>query len=404
VGVILLNTTCIAAASFGDGAVKTGLLELINEVCSALFVIEATLKIAALGFAYFRSKWNRFDFSIVLGLIIGFLLKLTINDAELASSISSIISLLRIGRLVRLVRLVKSLRLIVNSIVTALPGILNTGGLLLLLYFVYAVIGMNLYGLIGFQGELNEHANFRSLGNSMLLLFRFSTGENWNGFMWDLLEARPRCDPNPTYDKSSPWCVRDEDHLSCTEVNGCSAGGSVFVYFYSFILIVGLVALNMFVGVVLEAYESSRESDILSPNDMDHFVSVWSEFDPKATNYIRASEITAFLRRLKPPLGIGENENFGQDKLYFKDESLLEIAVNEKKEVHIVNVARQVAKRLVKQKQGDSFRDLSDDHPIHKRALKQQEEMKFSLPLTANQFGIGLIPRAALSLSALSRP
>lgn len=275
VGVILLNTACIAAA------VKTGYLETINEVCSAIFIAEATLKITALGRAYFRSKWNRFDFTIVLGLIIGFILKLTINDAELASSISSVISLLRIGRLIRLIRLVKSLRLIVNSIVTAIPGILNIGGLLLLLYFVYAVIGMNLYGLIGFQGELNEHANFQSLENSMLLLFRFSTGENWNGFMWDLLEERPHCDPNPTYNKTLPWCIREEDYPSCTEVNGCSAGGSVFVYFYSFVLIVGLVALNMFVGVVLEAFENSRESDILSPNDLDHFVSVWSEFDPK---------------------------------------------------------------------------------------------------------------------------
>jgi hypothetical protein len=68
----------------------------------------------------------------------------------------------------------------------------------------------------------------------------------------------------------------------------------------------------------------------------------------QATNYIRASEITAFLRRLKPPLGISENESYDRDSIYFKDQSLLEIAVNEKKNVHIINVARQVAKRLVK--------------------------------------------------------
>jgi hypothetical protein len=246
--------------------------------------------------------------------------------------------------------MVKSLRLIVNSIITAIPGIINIGGLLLLLFFVYAVIGVQLYGTIGFQGELSEHANFRSIGNAMLLLFRFATGENWNGFMWDLTKERELCDPNPTYDKNLPWCLKERDYPECTDVNGCSAGMSVFLYFYSFILIVGLVVLNMFVGVVLEAFENSQESDILNPADLDHFVEVWAEYDPDATYYIKASDVQSFLRKLRPPLGIkDEDDNISNlGDFYFKDQSLLEISVNERKQVNIVNVATQVAKRLVK--------------------------------------------------------
>lgn len=171
--------------------------------------------------------------------------------------------------------------------------------------------------------------------------------------MWALVEERPGCDPYPVYNETSPWCLKDKDYPNCTVVNGCSADSSVFLFFYSFVLIVGLVALNMFVGVVLEAFENSQESDILSPADLDHFVHVWSEFDPNATNYMRASMISAFLTRLRPPLGIASEkdtkaESIGKDTLYLKDQSLLEIAVNEKKEVHIINVARQVAERLVK--------------------------------------------------------
>lgn len=349
-GIILFNTACIASASFGDSAEKEGYLALFNGICSAIFIVETSLKLTALGKTYFRSKWNRFDFIIVFGLVIGIILKQTIANERLAASISSMIGILRIGRIFRLIRLIKSLRTIVNSIVTGIPGILNIGGLLLLLFFIYAVIGMQLYGAIGFQGELNEHANFRSFGNSMLLLFRFSTGENWNGFMWDLLQERPVCDPNPTY----------------PAVNGCSAGPSVFVYFYSFVLIVGLVILNMFVGVVLEAFENSQESDILGPTDLDHFISVWQEFDPDATNYIKASDVNKFLRRLRPPLGIATDEDdrddktasFNQNGFYFEDQSLLEIAVNEKKEVNIINVARQVAKRLVKAVSNTSWNAL----------------------------------------------
>ena len=353
IGVIIFNTACIGAVSFGDSKTKSGYLELFNGICSIIFVIEAVVKLVALGGAYFRSKWNQFDFIIVFGLITGFILEKTILDDRLASSISSIISLMRIGRLIRLIRLVKSLRTIFNSILTAIPGILNIGGLLLLLFFVYAIIGMQLYGAIGFQGELNEHANFRSLGSSISLLFRFSTGENWNGFMWDLLQERSECDPNPTYNSSSPWCLSEQDYPNCSEVNGCNAGPSVFVYFYSFVLVVGLVVLNMFVGVVLEAFENSQESNILSPDDLDHFVSVWTEFDPYARGKIKASEVNTFLRKLRPPLGMEESNNtetgnLEKEDLFFKDQSLLGIRVDERKEVTIANVARQVAERLVK--------------------------------------------------------
>ena len=89
----------------------------------------------------------------------------------------------------------------------------------------------------------------------------------------------------------------------------------------------------------------------MGPADLDHFISVWQEFDPDATNYIKASEVNTFLRRLRPPLGIVNDKDTAssnQNNLYFEDQSLLEIAVNEKKEVNIMIVARQVAKRLVK--------------------------------------------------------
>eukprot|EP00804_Cyclotella_cryptica_P023302 CCRYP_000468-RC/>CCRYP_000468-RC protein AED:0.16 eAED:0.16 QI:0/0.71/0.37/1/0.85/0.75/8/25/1511 len=379
--VIILNCACIATASFGDSAEKTRFLELCNEVCSFIFVLEAVFKIIALGERYFCDGWNKFDFSIVLGLIIGQVLKRIINNDQLAASVSSVIGIMRIGRIIRLIRLVKSLRTIVNSIVTAIPGIFNIGGLILLLFFVYAVIGMQLYGTIAFQGALNEQANFRSIGNAMLLLFRFSTGENWNSFMWNLLEERTQCDPDPIYDKRAPWCLEEDDYPRCTEVNGCSGGMSVFAYFYSFIFIVGLVVFNMFVGVVLEAFENSQESEVLNPSDLDHFVSVWQEYDPEATYYINASDVQSFLSKLRPPLGLfhDQDRTFARDDLYLKDQTLLDIPVNEKKQVNIVNVATQVAKRFVKTKQGENFVELSSNHPIHRRAMKQREGMKMTL-------------------------
>ncbi len=379
VAVIIANSIGIASVSFGDSDFKSTVLELVNEICSAIFIIEAMLKLTALGTRYFRSRWNRFDFIVVCGLAAGFILKATISNQHLASAVSSLMSLIRIGRLLRLIRLVKPLRAIFNSIVTAIPGIVNIGALLVLLFFVYAVVGVQLYGLVAFQGELNEQANFRTLGSAMLLLLRFSTGENWNGFMWSLFEERADCDLDPVYNETAPWCLNEEDYPDCTEVNGCSAGYSVFAYFYSFTLIVSFVVLNMFVGVVLEAFEKSQEGDILTPDDLDHFVAVWAEFDPEATWFINASDVQSFLARLPPPLGIDEHERPKKGDDLSNDQCLMEISVNDKKQVNIVNVATLLAKRLTKQRQGDQFGELSDDHPIQRRILKQKEGMKMTL-------------------------
>lgn len=60
-----------------------------------------------------------------------------------------------------------------------------------------------------------------------------------------------------------------------------------------------------------------------------------------------------------------------EGELYLSDPCLLEISVNDKKQVNIVNVATLLAKRLAKKKQGDDFGDLSDDHPVRSRLTKK---------------------------------
>ena len=366
---IVANSISIAMVSFGDSSVILGLL---NSVFAGIFVVEAILKLLALGKRYFRSKWNIFDFAIMVGLIIGFILQLTISNQRLAASISSLMGLIRMFRLIRLVRLVSQLRAPFNTMVSVAPGMSNIGSLLLLLFFIYAVCGVQLYGTIAFQGELNEQNNFRSIGQAMLLLLRFSTGENWNGFMYGLMKERNGCDSDPTYIESSPWCLNESDYPNCSEINGCSASGYiVFAYFYSFTMIVSFVILNMFVAIVLQAFEASNEGEILEPKDLEHFVSVWSKFDPDATWFINAADVQSFLSKLKPPLGMAGQPDNDKGELYVNDPCLLKISVNDKKQVNIVNVAHLLAKKIAKEKQGNDFGELSDDHPVSCRLTKK---------------------------------
>ena len=145
-------------------------------------------------FGYFAERWNRFDFFCVATSIIGF--------AANAGGGASVLRILRLARVFRLVRNLKGLRMLFNTLIMSLPGLLNIGALLFLLCFVYAILGMNLFGKVKFGENLNEHANFRNFGNSILVLLRMVTGEAWNAIMYDCMISED-CD-------TSVDCARGE--------------------------------------------------------------------------------------------------------------------------------------------------------------------------------------------------
>ena len=210
------------------------------------------------------------------------------------------------------------------------------------------MVGVQLFSFVSQNDDVNEQANFQTFGKAMLLLLRFSTGENWNGFMRSIVDDNQDCEPNPAYNPDSPWCLVDGDFPNCTPLNGCGAGILAYAYFYSFTLLVSFVILNLFVGIVLEAFETSDEGDILSPKDLDDFTSKWSQFDPSATWYIKAQDMKKLLMSLDPPLGLGVRDVKRADEI-LDDPCLKDIPVNRNGNVNIVHAATSLAKRLVVQ-------------------------------------------------------
>lgn len=59
------------------------------------------------------------------------------------------------------------------------------GSVLFLFFFIYAVVGMNLFGSIKYGNYLNDKVNFSNVGVGLLTLFRMITGESWDGIMQD---------------------------------------------------------------------------------------------------------------------------------------------------------------------------------------------------------------------------
>ena len=121
-----------------------------------------------------------------------------------------------------------------------------------LLLFIYAALGMNQFGGI-VEGEfLTEKDNFQNVGTAMIYLFRCSTGEDWNKVMHELSKAND----------GSGNCIDDQDFEVFTRNEGVYKGCGnefSFVYFFSFLVILAWLIINLAVAAVIEGLETSSK-------------------------------------------------------------------------------------------------------------------------------------------------
>lgn len=117
------------------------MLDIANYAFVIIFTIEAALKLYGMGVRYyFFSDWNKFDFTILI------LCYLTLIETDLLFFKASILRALRIVRLFRMIKVLKGIRKMFKSLKASIPSLINVGALLLLLYFVFGIAGMSLFG------------------------------------------------------------------------------------------------------------------------------------------------------------------------------------------------------------------------------------------------------------------
>lgn len=112
-------------------------------VFAGIFTVECALKLLAHCKKYFYSPWDCFDFFIVIGTFVAIILNYTTNVA--IGSQATILRAFRIGRVFRLVKKAKALRKIFHTFLFTIPSLANVGGLLFLLLFLYAILGVYLF-------------------------------------------------------------------------------------------------------------------------------------------------------------------------------------------------------------------------------------------------------------------
>ena len=119
-------------------------LKLFGDIVSALFIVEAVLKIFVMGFVigkktYLRDSFNCLDFVIVVISIVAWIL-----EAQEGFDISFVRAFraLRALRPLKLVSKNEGMKLVVNSILNSIPSLINVGLISILFYFVFGVIGL----------------------------------------------------------------------------------------------------------------------------------------------------------------------------------------------------------------------------------------------------------------------
>ena len=138
---IVANTLVLAFSWYTQPEFYATPIEVINYIFVLIFIFEAVIKIIAQGKHYFDYSWNRFDFMIVMGTII-VLIIIWSGAGEDLEILGSIIRCLRIFRILRLVNKNQSLSAIFATLVQATPAMGSLGILLMLLIFMFSIIGM----------------------------------------------------------------------------------------------------------------------------------------------------------------------------------------------------------------------------------------------------------------------
>jgi voltage-gated sodium channel len=241
-GLVGLETYPVMEQRYGT------LLHFLDKVVLWIFVVEISIKLVAewpRPQRFFRDSWNVFDFVVVSAAFM-----------PLAGQYATVLRLLRLLRVLRLVRALPRLQLLVGALLKSIPSMAYVSVLLLLLFYIYAVAAVFLWGG-------NDPVHFKDLQTSFLSLFRVATLEDWTDIMYINMFG---CD-SYGYDGMMERCTAP-----------AAAPVASALFFVSFVLLGTMVILNLFIGVIMNGMdEAQRETDELEQQERGDTITLESE-------------------------------------------------------------------------------------------------------------------------------
>uniref|UniRef100_A0A8C6SBS1 Voltage-dependent L-type calcium channel subunit alpha n=1 Tax=Neogobius melanostomus TaxID=47308 RepID=A0A8C6SBS1_9GOBI len=300
---IILNTLCLAIQHHGQSHLFNYAMDVLNMVFTGVFTVEMILKLIAFKprvklFAprlncdrYFSQcvQWSNVPCRIELDIP----LILSQNTEDSARISITFFRLFRVMRLVKLLSRGEGIRTLLWTFIKSFQALPYVALLIAMLFFIYAVIGMQVFGKIAMVDgtQINRNNNFQTFPQAVLMLFRCATGEAWQDIMLACLPGK-LCDVESDYNPG--------------EERTCGSGFAI-IYFISFYMLCAFLIINLFVAVIMDNFDYlTRDWSILGPHHLDEFKRIWSEYDPEAKGRIKHLDVVTLLRRIQPPLGFGK--------------------------------------------------------------------------------------------------
>jgi voltage-gated sodium channel len=225
VSIIILSALLIGAKTYqiSDGIMQ--LVKWLDLAITIIFLIEITIRFVAEENKkrFFHNGWNVFDTLIVIISLI------PIDDSEMAL----IGRLVRIFRVLRMISIIPELRMLLNSLIRALPQLGYVLLLMFIIFYIYAAVGAT------FFAEINPKL-WGDISISLLTLFRVMTFEDWTDVMYETMDVYP---------------------LS-------------WIYYLTFIFLTAFAFLNMVIGIVVNVLEDEHAKERAAQDEADGKISM----------------------------------------------------------------------------------------------------------------------------------
>ncbi len=208
IGVILINAAILGIMATDISPQTMQLMHTLDVICLWIFITELALKFVVMRTAMFKDPWNIFDI-VVVGIAV-----------MPASGPLSVLRALRVLRVMRLVTVIPSMRRVVTGMFAAIPGGASVGAVLLIMYYVGAIIGVTL-----FRDVAPQH--FGDLGTTFFTLFKMMTLEGWPDIADEVIAKSP----------------------------------NAWIFFVIFIIFTTFTTLNLLFGIIVDAMNQTREEE-----------------------------------------------------------------------------------------------------------------------------------------------
>jgi len=223
VSVIIFSALVVGVKTYNIPGNMLNFVTFLDWFITFIFVTELTIRYMGEESKkqFFKNGWNIFDTLIVTISLI------PIEDSELAI----IGRLIRIFRVLRMISIIPELRMLLNSLLKALPQLGYILLMMFIIFYIYAAVGSTFFGSInpGLWGDISI---------SMLTLFRIMTFEDWTDVMYESMTVYP-----------FSWS-----------------------YYLSFIFFTAFAFLNMIIGIVVnvlnEEHDRVRQEEEASNNNV----------------------------------------------------------------------------------------------------------------------------------------